>query len=151
MNNQTKSKSKTKFIMRRGNRHRHGAEGWERKMRMKGGSWGFRRPKHNIPVNIIEHDDHTELRVHALTYHPDNINISVTDDILYITGTREPEVDKPNFILQEYPIKSFERSFELGGHLDLENISAKMDNGVLVITIAQSEKSKTPDRVVKIS
>ncbi|MEM8486463.1 MAG: Hsp20/alpha crystallin family protein [Bacteroidota bacterium] len=129
---------------------RHGLEGWERKLKMARGSWGYRRPKHNIPVNIIEHDDHIEVHVHALTYDPDNIDVTVTDGVLYISGTREPEVDKPNFLVQEYPIKSFERSFELGSHLNLENIQARMKEGVLIVTIAKDEKASGPDKTIKI-
>ena len=138
--------------MRHGKKYwkRHGLEGWEQKMRMRRGSWGYRRPKHNIPVNIIEHEDHIEVCVHALTFDPDDIIVTVTDGVLYISGTREPEVDKPNFIVQEYPIKSFERSFELGNHLNLDNIQAKMNNGVLVITIGMDEKAKGPDKTIKI-
>lgn len=129
---------------------RHGLEGWERKLKMARGSWGYRRPKHNIPVNIIEHDDRIDVCVHALTYDPDNIDVTVTDGVLYISGTREPEVDKPNFLVQEYPIKSFERSFELGSHLNLDNIQARMKEGVLVVSIAKEEKAKGPEKTIKI-
>ncbi len=119
-------------------------------MRMNRGSWGYRRPKHNIPVNIIEHDDNIEVRVHALTFDPDDIVVSITDNVLYISGTREPEVDRPNFRLQEYPIKSFERSFELGADLNVENIEARMSDGVLVVSIPYGEKAKGPDIRVEI-
>ena len=119
-------------------------------MKMNRGSWGYRRPKHNIPVNIIEYDDRIDVCVHALTYDPDDIHVTVTDGVLYISGTREPEVDRPNFIVQEYPIKSFERSFELGNHLNLDNITAKMNDGVLVVSIARDEKAKEPDKTIKI-
>ena len=119
-------------------------------MRMNRGSWGYRRPKHNIPVNIIQHDDSVEVRIHALTFDPDDIVVSVTDNVLYISGTREPAVDKPNFLLQEYPIKSFERSFELGNDLDLEQIEARITDGVLVVTIPHGEKAKGPDIRVEI-
>lgn len=132
------------------NWHRHGPEGWERRMRMNRGNWGYRRPKHNIPVNIIEHDDSIEVRIHALTFDPDDIVVSVTNNVLYISGQREPEVDKPNFLLQEYPIKSFERSFELGNDLDIGNIEARMRDGVLAITIPHGEKAQEPDIRVEI-
>ena len=119
-------------------------------MKMNLGSWGYRRPKHNIPVNIIEHGDRIEVCVHALTFDPENIVVTVTDGVLYISGTREPEVDKPNFLVQEYPIKSFERSFELGNHLNQDSIQAKMKDGVLIISIARDEKAKGPDKTIKI-
>ncbi len=120
-------------------------------MRMNRGSWGYRRPKHNIPVNIIDHENRIEVRVHALTFDADDIVVSVTDNVLYITGKREPAVDKPDFLLQEYPIKSFERSFELDSDLDVENVEARMSDGVLVITIPHGEKAAGPDIRVEIN
>ncbi|MFK7844818.1 MAG: Hsp20/alpha crystallin family protein [Rhodothermales bacterium] len=138
--------------MRHSGKHwkRHGFEGWERKLKMSRGSWGYRRPKHNIPVNIIEYEDRIDVCVHALTYDPDDIDVTVTDGVLYISGTRTPEVDKPNFLVQEYPIKSFERSFELGNHLNLDNIQARMKEGVLVVSVAKDEKAKGPEKTIKI-
>ena len=82
----------------------------------------YRRPKYNVPVNIIENETEFELHVFALTYPKENIKVSVVNDMLYVTGTRNPEDLSPNFMLQEYPIKSFERSFELSHRADKSNI-----------------------------
>lgn len=106
---------------------------------------GFRRPKYNIPVNIIEHADAYEVRVHALTYPKDRIKVAVVDDILYISGTRDPQDASPNFVLQEYPIKSFERSFELSPTVDKENIKASVEDGVLVVRVPKTEAFIQPE------
>ena len=124
---------------------------WEER-RQKAHRWGWRRPKYNIPVNIIEHDTEFEVRVHALTFPKDQIKISVVEDMLYISGTREPEGDPhPNFVLQEYPIKSFERSFELSHRVDKDQIKAKHeDGGVLVITVPKTSEAQTSDIEIEV-
>ena len=63
----------------------------------------YRRPKYNVPVNIIEHETEFELHVFASTYPKDQIKVSVVNDMLYVTGKRTPEGDdSPNFMMQEY-------------------------------------------------
>lgn len=117
---------------------------------MNQGPGGWRRPKHNIPVNIIENETEYVLSLHALTYPKDNIKVSVVDDTLYITGTREPEDSSPNFILQEYPIKSFERTFELSHKVDKDNIEAKYAEGVLIVTVPKTKEAQRPEISIDI-
>lgn len=116
--------------------------------RMRRGAW--RRPKYNIPVNIIEHADAFEVHVHALTFPKDTLKVSVVEDTLYITGTRTPEDDSPNFLLQEYPIKSFERSFELSHRVDKSKVTARYDHGVLIVTVAKTGAASQPEMEVNI-
>jgi len=117
---------------------------------MNQGAGGWRRPKYNIPVNIIETETEFEVFVHALTYPKDKIKVSVVDDMLYISGTREPEDSSPNFVLQEYPIKSFERSFELSHKVDKDNIQAKFAEGVLVVTVPKTSEAQKPEVTIDI-
>ena len=75
---------------------------------------GFRRPKYNVPVNIADTASHYEVHVYATGFAKEDIKISVTDGILFISGSRSVnESNLPNFSRQEYPVKSFERSIEL--------------------------------------
>ncbi|MBT1696016.1 Hsp20/alpha crystallin family protein [Fulvivirgaceae bacterium PWU4] len=100
-----------------------------------------RRPKYNVPVNILEKETHYEVHVYALGFDKAQIKVSVAHDVLYISGTRTiDEGDLPNFIQQEYPIRSFERMILLHGKVDTANISARHEEGILKITL-----QKTPD------
>ena len=105
----------------------------------------FRRPKYSLPINIADNEGNFEVYVYALGYAKENIKISVQDDILYISGTRTvDEENLPNFSKQEYPIKSFERMLNLNGQVDINNISARQEEGVLIITLpknAEAQKS----------
>lgn len=98
-------------------------------------AYGPRRPKYNIPVNIEETDTSYEIYLYALGFDRENITVSVVKDVLYVSGKRNVEEGfNPNFIHQEYPVRAFEKSFVLNDTVDVENISAKQVNGVLIVT-----------------
>ena len=123
---------------------------WEDRGRRASRNWGWRRPKYNITVNIIENEHEYIVHVHAVTFPKEDIKVTVTDDMLYITGTRNPEDLHPNFLLQEYPIKSFERSFELSHRVDKEAIQAKYDNGVLTVVVGKTQEARSPEQEVHV-
>lgn len=114
------------------------------------GRANFRRPKFNVPVNIIDEESHFEAWVYCLSFKKEEIKISVSDDTLYITGQREPANEFPNFLLQEYPIKSFERVFELSHRADQENIVARMEDGILKIHVPKVVEPTPEMKDVKI-
>jgi HSP20 family protein len=118
-----------------------------------GGQWGgFRRPKHNVPLNIIENAAEYEVHVYALGFAKEDIKISVTGDMLYISGTRTIADDyKPNFVRQEYPIKSFERMLDLNGAVDTNNISAKQEDGVLKITLPKTPEAQKTETEITVN
>ena len=112
---------------------------------------GFRRPKYNVPVNIVDNRDNYEVHVYAVGFAKENIRLSVADGVLYIGGTREvDESNLPNFSRQEYPIKSFERVISLNEQVDTASISAKQENGVLIITLPKTPEAQKPAQEVKI-
>lgn len=112
---------------------------------------GFRRPKYNVPVNIDEVENHYTISVYATGFEKENIQLSITDDVLYIKGTRTiDEENKPNFTKQEFPVKSFERRIILNGQVDTAAITAKQENGVLKISLPKSAEAKQPAQEIKV-
>jgi HSP20 family protein len=112
----------------------------------------FRRPKYNLPINIADNETSFEVYVYALGYAKENIKISVQDDTLYISGTREAdEANLPNFSKQEYPIKSFERMLNLNGQVDVAAITAKQEDGVLVITLPKNAEAQKPSQEIPVN
>jgi HSP20 family protein len=112
----------------------------------------FRRPKYSLPINIADNETSFEIYVYALGYAKENIKISVQDDVLYISGTRTvDEENLPNFSKQEYPIKSFERMLNLNGQVEVANISAKQEDGVLIITLPKNAEAQKPSQEIPVS
>ncbi len=125
-------------------KHRHpfGRHGW---------APAFRRPKYNVPVNIAETETGFEVYVYALGFDKENIKVSVVEGMLNISGTRTvDEKALPNFISQEYPIKSFERVVGLSEKVDASSIVARQENGVLIITLPKTAEAQKPAQEVKI-
>ncbi len=101
----------------------------------------FKRPKYNVPLNIIETEEEFEIHVFATGFSREDIKITVTDDILYIKGKKEiDEENAPNFSRQEFPIKNFERTLSLNRSADAENITASSENGILIIKLPKAKK-----------
>jgi HSP20 family protein len=112
---------------------------------------GLRRPKYNVPLNITDNEASFEVHVYATGFLKDDIKLSVTDDVLYISGTRSIAADgEPNFSRQEFPIKSFERMLNLNGKVDITNISAKQEGGVLIITLPKTVEAQKPSQQIKV-
>jgi len=112
----------------------------------------YRRPKYNVPVNIVETDNNYEVHVYAFGFDKENIKISVVDDILYISGTRTiDENNKPRFSSQEFPIKSFERKISLKGQVDTTNITAKQEDGLLKVVLPKTPEAQKPEQEIKVS
>jgi HSP20 family protein len=135
-----------------GRGHAHGKHGRFREGDRFGHEGHFRRPKYNLPINIADNETNFEVFVYALGYAKENIKISVTDDVLYITGTRAvDEENLPNFSKQEYPIKSFERMLNLNGKVDVANITAKQEDGVLIVTLPKNAEAQKQSQEIPVN
>ncbi len=112
---------------------------------------GYRRPKYNVPTNIERTDDGFEIYIYALGFDKADMTISVTSDTLYVSGTRPVAEDfKPNFVRQEYPVKSFERIFQLSDAIDSANIVAKQENGVLILFLPIKPEAKPSSQTIEV-
>lgn len=72
-----------------------------------------------------------------------NIDISIEDNVLTISGTQNSqEHDGYELLHRGYKTGLYKRSFSLASDIDHAKISAKMNNGVLRLTLPKSEKAK---------
>ena len=116
---------------------------------MRGGF--FRRPKYNVPLNIVESDTQYEVHVYAVGFDKENIAITVEDEVLWIRGKRTIDNDHPpRFRRQEYPVKHFERVVSLYGQVDITQITAKQEGAVLIITLPKTPEAQSSSQKVNI-
>ena len=123
---------------------------WGRAGMHREGMGHYRRPKYNVPVNIAEREDAYEVSVYATGFDKAAIKLSVVDEALYITGTREVGEPAPQFTKQEFPVKTFERVIALNGQVDSSRITARQEGGVLYITLPKTEEAKKPEQEIKV-
>lgn len=108
---------------------------------MQSGSW-------TPSVDISENKDQLILEAELPGMKPENVEISVENNVLTIRGERrfEKKQDSENLHRVERSYGSFTRSFTLPPTVSAENASAEFENGVLRLTLAKREEAK-PRRI----
>ena len=96
---------------------------------------------YDAPTDVKETETEYILTMSLSGFKKDDINIEFKDDILQISGeTKEESEEKEGrYLLKERGKSSFERSFSFPNVKEKE-ISAKMDNGVLTLTLPKKDE-----------
>lgn len=83
---------------------------------------------------------------------PDNINVSVSNNVLTIKGIREKSIDMAeniNYFVSECFWGPFSRSIILPCEVDIDSIKAGIKKGVLKITLPKLVGSKTKKIIIE--
>ena len=103
-------------------------------------------------VNIYEYDDKIGIVAEIPGLDKKNVTIEVEDQVLIISGDKHGfDSDGGKCITRELKQSSFKRSFNLGDHLDGDNVSASFKDGMLSIAVPKIEPEKPKKKFVKIS
>ena len=88
-------------------------------------------------VDILEADGHIEIRAEMPGLSEQDVQVSVTDDVLTLKGDKiqESEDKDQKYHRVERSYGRFQRSFTLPANLDPEDIKAKFTHGVLTVSI----------------
>lgn len=99
-------------------------------------------------VDIFENKDQIVLEAELPGMKPEDVNISIENNVLTIHGERkfEKKDEGDNFHRVERSYGSFTRSFTLPPTVNSENAQAEFENGVLRLTLAKREEAK-PRRI----
>lgn len=103
-----------------------------------------------LALDVYQTDTDVIVKAPIAGVKPEDIEISITDDIITIKGERKEEkkVEKENYFAQECYWGAFSRSFSLPVAVDADKATATLKDGILTITIPKAEKAKT--KIVKI-
>src|SRR4029078_8552456 len=95
-------------------------------------------------VDIYENKDQIVLEAELPGMKPDDVDISIENNVLTLHGERkfEKKDDNDNFHRVERSYGSFTRSFTLPPTVASENVDAVFDNGILRLTLAKREEMK---------
>jgi HSP20 family protein len=78
-----------------------------------------------------------------------DVDVSVEGDELVISAERSEKFESEGLLRQEIRSEKFRRSFTIGRTVDRDNIKAKLENGVLRVTLAK--KAESVGRKVDVS
>ena len=94
-----------------------------------------------VPVDVYETDDHLVVKASVPGLKPEDVDVSITGDVLTIKGeTRaEEEERKPNYYRQERRFGSFRRALALPTEVKADEAEAVFEDGVLTLNIPKAE------------
>lgn len=114
------------------------------------GELGFGEPLNlRMPLDVVENDDEFVVKADVAGINPDDIEITYTDNNLSIKGEvveEREEEEEGRYHLRERRFGTFSRSISMPGSVDVENIQAETENGVLKIHLPKKEEVK-PRRI----
>jgi len=99
-------------------------------------------------VDIFENKDQIVLEAELPGMKPEDVDISIENNVLTIHGERkfEKKDEGDNYHRIERSYGSFTRSFTLPPTVSSENVDATFENGILRLTLAKREEAK-PKRI----
>ena len=105
------------------------------------------------PVDIYEDGDNLVLKAELPGVNPDDVEIRVEDNTLYLKGERkfEKEVKEQNYHRIERSYGTFTRTFSLPNSLDADKVTANYKDGVLTLVMPKKEEAKPKTIKVNVS
>jgi HSP20 family protein len=105
-------------------------------------------------ANIIEQNDAFHLEIAAPGMTKEDFKINLENNILTISAeiNDEKREEGKNYSRKEFYYGSFARSFTLPKTIDLDNIRADYENGILNVSLPKKEEAKVEmKKEIKIS
>jgi HSP20 family protein len=95
-------------------------------------------------VDVFERGDNLEIKVDLAGVKQEDVDVSVSNDILHIKGARKPEsgIKDQEYSRNEIAYGNFYRSISLPANLDIKNIAATYEDGILHIKLQRSVGAK---------
>jgi HSP20 family protein len=93
-------------------------------------------------VNIVETKEAYLLEAEMPGVSKDGLEVQLEGNELTILGRRTHKLPGADLIYRESYERDFRRTFELDPTIETERISARMENGVLHLTLPKAEKVK---------
>ena len=128
--------TKVQFEGQGGERHAHITE--------KKGEWDNDEPQGELSVDVYQTPDAIVVKALVAGVQPNSIDISLTREMLTISGTREDEreVDEENYFQRELYWGSFSRTILLPEEVDVDIAEASEKHGILMIRLPKINKKK---------
>jgi HSP20 family protein len=97
-----------------------------------------------IPLDVVQEGDNIVVKASVPGVNPEDIDISVENDVLTIKGQTKEErkQQEGNYLMRERRAGSFYRALRLPDTLDSDQAQPHYENGVLSITFPRMESKR---------
>lgn len=104
-------------------------------------------------TDVIERDDHYELKADLPGFKKEDISVDLDNDILRISAEHKEENEEKGenekYVRRERRYGKFVRSFDVTG-IDTDNIEASYDNGVLSLKLPKEKESVPETKQIEV-
>lgn len=114
---------------------------------------GMENFTHTPAVNIKDNEADFRLELAIPGFKKEDFNIEIDNDVLTISSEvqKENTSEKENYTRREFTRTSFKRAFTLPETVNVDEINAAYENGILLITLPKREESlPKPKRLIEI-
>lgn len=103
-------------------------------------------------VDIVEQDQAIVITAELPGMDENNIELKLANGALLLKGEKQDEREEQNqgYYVSERTYGSFQRSFGLPENIDVDNIEAHFDKGVLTITLPKRPEALPQEKVIGI-
>jgi HSP20 family protein len=117
-------------------------------------AWRWSEPVGRLAVDIAEDNGAYIVEASVPGMKPNDLDVSITDNILTIKGEvkQEQDISKEKYHLRERRYGSFARSIALPAPVDLESVEATYKDGVLTLNVpktAEAHAKRIPIKTVE--
>lgn len=106
------------------------------------------QPQHrSLNVNVREEDEAYILSTLVPGLQADDLKIQVLEDVVSIEG--EFKDDEAEFLLNELPRGSFQRTLRMPAAINADKVDAKISDGILTLTLPKAESARP--RKIKVT
>lgn len=106
-------------------------------------------PSAVMRTDVKENEKDYEISMELPGFKKEDVEAELKDGYLIISAKNETEsedADKDNFIHKERYVGSCKRSFYVGENVKEEDISAKFENGILMMTVPKKPKEAIEEK-----
>jgi HSP20 family protein len=104
-----------------------------------------------FPVDVYETASEVVVRADLPGVKPDNIQVQHHDGQLYIRATRAPEAPKDAaWLLRQTPEGEMVRTLSLGAPVELDDVQATYEAGVLELRLPKAEQARPKQIPVRV-
>ncbi|MBO4884085.1 MAG: Hsp20/alpha crystallin family protein [Clostridia bacterium] len=123
---------------------------WDRQMRNMDRRLYGKNAAREMKTDVHEHEDHFEVDIDLPGFKKDEITLELQNGYLTVTAAKGVDKDetteKGKLIRQERYAGTLQRSFFVGESLTEADITAKLEHGVLSLSIPKAEARKLPEK-----
>jgi len=104
-----------------------------------------------LTVDMFQKPTEIVVRTMVAGVHPDDLDISITKDMITVKGSRgkEKEISEDSYYYKELYWGTFSRTIMLPEEVDSDNAEASLKNGLLTIKLPKIDKGKTQKLKIK--